>query len=185
MKIGYARVSTETQSLDLQIDALKNEGCERIYSDVCSSVKIKRPDLEKALDQLRKGDVLVIWRLDRLGRSIKELIELSSVIDSRGAELVSLNESIDTSSIGGRLLFHIFASLAEFERNLIIDRTNAGLEAARSRGRVGGRPVKLSEAKRNEAVSLYHSKKLPIQSICDLYGISRACLYRYVSSNDK
>src|SRR5947208_8361855 len=140
MQIGYARISTGEQTLHLQEDALQKAGCDRLFTDTASGAKAERPGLAKALEQLRAGDALVVWRLDRLGRSLRHLIDTLTDLDKRGIGFKSLTENIDTTTPGGRLIFHIFGSLAEFERDLIRERTNAGLAAARSRGRTGGRP---------------------------------------------
>src|SRR5919201_955449 len=140
MNIGYARVSTQDQTLDLQKDALTKAGCERLFSDTASGASTERKGLEQALGQLREGDTLVVWRLDRLGRSLPHLIETVTALEQRGIGFRSLTESIDTTTSGGKLIFHIFGALAEFERNLIRERTLAGLAAARARGRSGGRP---------------------------------------------
>lgn len=180
MLIGYARVSTEDQSLDLQRDALKACGCERVYEDKASGAKTDRPGLTKALEHLRDGDTLVVWRLDRLGRSLKDLIERAEELKARGVGLKSLQESIDTTSSGGQLIFHMFGALAEFERNLVRERTQAGLSAARARGRMGGRKKLLDRQKRRHAVELYRSKKHTVKEICGLMGIARATLYAYV-----
>jgi DNA invertase Pin-like site-specific DNA recombinase len=137
MLIGYARVSTLEQDVALQIDELKNAGCDRIFRDKVSGTKTERPGLQEALDFLRKGDSLVVWRLDRLGRSLRHLIDTVSALEERGIGFRSLQEAIDTTTSGGRLIFHIFGALAEFERNLIRERTMAGLRAARARGRMG------------------------------------------------
>ena len=182
MKIGYARVSTIEQNLDLQNDALKKEGCERIITDEMSGATINRPGLIQLKDILRKGDTLVVWRLDRLGRSLKDLISWINELNEMGVEFKSLQESIDTSSATGRLIFHIFGALSEFERNLIRERTMAGLEAARARGRKGGRPKKLSEDKRLMAIALYETKKHPIKQICEMVGISKPTLYEYLKA---
>ncbi|MGH0002040.1 recombinase family protein [Pseudovibrio ascidiaceicola] len=180
MLVGYARVSTEDQSLDLQHDALLAAGCERIYDDKISGAKAERPGLTMALDQLRDGDTLVVWRLDRLGRSLKDLITRAEELKERGVGLKSLQESIDTSSSGGQLIFHMFSALAEFERNLIRERTQAGLSAARARGRKGGRKKALSFEKRAHAVELYRSRQHTVHEICNLMEISRATLYAYI-----
>lgn len=140
MKIGYARVSTRDQKADLQVDALKQAGCERIYQDIASGAKSARPELDKLLANVRPGDAVVIWKLDRLGRSLKHLVELVGELAERKVGLQSLNDPIDTTHAQGRLVFNLFASLAEFERELIRERTQAGLSAARARGRIGGRP---------------------------------------------
>ncbi len=143
MLVGYARVSTTEQTLDLQFDALKKAGCSKIFTDTASGAKTERKGLDEALSYVREGDTLVVWRLDRLGRSLTHLIETVSQLDNRKIGFKSLTEQIDTTTSGGKLIFHIFGALAEFERNLIRQRTNAGLQAARARGRVGGRPKKL------------------------------------------
>src|SRR5659263_131198 len=142
--LGYARVSTTDQDAALQVDALNAAGCYRVFVDTISGSLEHRPELEKLLDQIRPGDTLVVWRLDRLGRSIRHLIDQLQVLSARGVGFRSLQETIDTTSPGGRLVFHVFAALAEFERDLIRERTNAGLAAARARGRTGGRPSSLS-----------------------------------------
>ena len=184
MLIGYARVSTDDQNLDLQKDALKKAGCERIFEDLQSGAKAKRPGLASALEFARPGDTIVIWRLDRLGRSLKNLIELVSQLETSGVGLKSLQESLDTSSSSGKLIFHIFGALAEFERNLIRERTQAGLEAARARGRMGGRPKALDASDREIAVKLYKEKNLTVSRICKTMGISKPTLYKYVHSSD-
>lgn len=180
MLIGYARVSTEDQSLDLQRDALTASGCERVFEDKVGGTKTDRPGLNRALEQLRKGDTLVVWRLDRLGRSLKDLILRAETLKERGVGLQSLQESIDTTSSGGQLIFHMFGALAEFERNLIRERTHAGLSAARARGRMGGRRKVLDLRQRRHAVELYRSRKHTVKEICALMGIARATLYSYV-----
>jgi len=180
MLIGYARVSKEDQNLELQKDALKKAGCEDIFEDHISGSRQQRPGLQALLGYIRKGDTLVVWRLDRLGRSLKDLISLFDLLSSKGIEIKSLNECLDTSSSSGKLIFHLFAALAEFERNLIRERTFAGLEAARARGRKGGRPKKLSEDERSVSVQLYREKKYTIRKICHMMGISRPTLYKYV-----
>ena len=177
MKIGYARTSTLDQHLDLQLDALKNCGCEKIFQEQVSSVKDKRPQLESCLQALRAGDTLYIWRLDRLGRNLKDLINIVNQLQAMGCELVSLKESIDTSTTSGKLTFHLFASLAEFERELIKERTLAGLKAAAERGRKGGRPRVMDEKKIEQARAL-HRSKIPIAEICETLDISKGTLYR-------
>lgn len=183
MFIGYARVSTDDQNLNLQHDALKNSGCEKIFDDQITGSKIQRPGLDAILEFARTGDVIVVWRLDRLSRSLKDLIEMVALLDSKKIGLRSLQESIDTSSSSGKLIFHIFGALAEFERNLIRERTHAGLEAARARGRSGGRPKKLSKDKENLALKLYEDKKHSIAQICNLIGVSKPTLYKYIKIN--
>ena len=178
--IGYARISTEDQNLDLQRDALSRAGCTRIYEDRKSGAKAERPGLTLALEVVRAGDQLVVWRLDRLGRSLSDLIGLIRALDARGVELRSLTEGIDTSTINGKFTFHLFAALAEFERALIRERTQAGLAAARARGRKGGRPKALDAGKRRHAVALYRGKQHTIAEICRLMGISKPTLYNYL-----
>ncbi len=183
MLIGYARVSTHDQNLDLQKDALNKADCEKIYIDKKTGSHINRDGLEKALEILRAGDTLVVWRLDRLARSLKHLIELITDLEERKVGFKSLTESIDTTTSGGKLIFHIFGALAEFERGVIADRTRAGLAAARARGRLGGRPSKLSPKQQKHAVKLYKKKKLPIKEICHIMGISKQPLYSYITKS--
>lgn len=180
MLIGYARISTHDQNLDLQRDALEQAGCTRIYEDRLSGAASARPGLEKLREVLRTGDTLVVWRLDRLGRSLKDLIAWITWLEDQGVGLRSLTESIDTTTSGGRLIFHIFGALAEFERTLIRDRTQAGLAAARARGRKGGRRPVLNADKRALAVRLYEERQMPINRICAMMGISKPTLYSYV-----
>lgn len=184
MLIGYARVSTDDQNLDLQRDALKANGCERIFEDKASGAKAERPALSALIDTLRAGDTVVIWRLDRLGRSIKDLIHLVERLAEAGVALRSLQENIDTSTIGGELVFHLFAALAQFERKLIQERTQAGLSAARARGRMGGRPKRLDPAKQALALRLYHERTHTIEEICRMMGISKSTLYNYLEAVD-
>lgn len=184
MLIGYARVSTEDQHLDLQRDALHKAGCERIFEDRKSGAKVDRPGLVAALEYARSGDQFVVWRLDRLGRSLSDLIALVRRMEAAGVQLRSLAEGIDTSTINGKLTFHLFAALAEFERALVRERTKAGLEAARARGRMGGRKHRLSADKRRHAVGLYRAKEKTIGEICRLMGISKPTLYAYVAEAD-
>jgi DNA invertase Pin-like site-specific DNA recombinase len=181
MLIGYARVSTIEQNISLQIDELKKAGCKRIFRDKASGVKSERPGLAEGLDFLREGDSLVVWRLDRLGRSLRHLIDTVSELEERGIGFRSLQESIDTTTSGGRLIFHIFGALAEFERNLIRERTMAGLRAARARGRVGGRPRKLDAKKTQLAYQLYDEKKYAVKEICQMLGVSKPTLYAYLA----
>ena len=180
MLIGYARVSTHEQNLDLQKDALRDTGCEKIFVDELSGTNAARPGLQQAMDQLRESDVLVVWRLDRLGRSLRNLIELVAHLEEKKVGFQSIQESMDTSSSGGKLIFHVFGALAEFERNLIRDRTNAGLAAARARGRTGGRPKKLDEQQRQLAIRLY-KEKIPIPDILKTMKVSKSTLYTYIS----
>jgi DNA invertase Pin-like site-specific DNA recombinase len=177
---AYARVSTHEQNLDLQKDALKRTGCKKNIEDVVSGKAQTRSGLDRAREMLREGDVLVVWRLDRLGRSLKHLIELMAELEKQKIGFQSLQESIDTTTPGGKLVFHIFGTLAQFERNLIRERTNAGLKAARARGRNGGRPKKLSAQQRALAIDLYNQKKHGVAEICRSLGISKPTLYAYV-----
>jgi DNA invertase Pin-like site-specific DNA recombinase len=172
------------QNVAPQIDQLKDAGCERIFSDKASGAKTERPGLQEALDFLREGDMLIVWRLDRLGRSLKHLLETVSELEERGIGFRSLQESIDTTTSGGRLIFHIFGALAEFERNLIRERTMAGLRAARARGRVGGRPRKLDAKKTELAYRLYDEKKYAVKEICQMLGISKPTLYGYLARRE-
>ena len=181
MLIGYARVSTDDQNLDLQRDALRLAGCEKIYEDRISGAKAARPGLAMALEVARDGDVLTVWRLDRLGRSLHDLILLGRKLDEAGIGLMSVQEKIDTSSSGGRLVFHMYGALAEFERALVRERTRAGLDAARARGRKGGRKHRLTPERRAHAVDLYRAKDKTVREICRLMGISKPTLYAYVA----
>jgi DNA invertase Pin-like site-specific DNA recombinase len=180
MLIGYARVSTFDQNPDLQKDALEKAGCEKIFTDTISGTVAQRPGLTKAKEQLRQGDTLVVWRLDRLGRSLKDLIEWINYLDTEGVALRSLQESIDTTTAAGKLVFHVFGALAEFERQLILERTQAGLSAARARGRLGGRPKTLNGDKKQLVIDLYNEKKLTVKKICEMMNISKPTLYSYV-----
>lgn len=161
MLIGYARVSTADQKLDLQNDALTKAGCERIFTDTAGGAGAERTGLEQALSFARKGDTIVVWKLDRLGRSLRHLVETLAALRDRGIGFRSLQESIDTTTSGGKLVFHVFAALAEFERDLIRERTRAGLDAARARGKKGGRRPKLDDKKRAQALILHHDKSTP------------------------
>src|SRR6266478_4407286 len=188
MLIGYARVSTQEQTLDLQKDALEKIGCIKIFSDVISGAKAERTGLHEALTYVREGDTLVVWRLDRLGRSLKHLIETITNLNNRKIGFKSITESIDTTTSGGKLIFHIFGALAEFERDIIRERTNAGLQAARARGRLGGRPKAktLNTSKKvTLAQSLYDNKNNTIDEICKTLNISRSTLYRYINAGQK
>jgi DNA invertase Pin-like site-specific DNA recombinase len=166
---------------DLQRDALEKAGCEQIFTDTVSGTKDRRPGLEDALSHLRAGDTLVVWRLDRLGRSLRHLIDTVTDLQERGIGFKSLTESIDTTTSGGKLVFHIFGALAEFEREIIRERTKAGLTAARSRGRTGGRQYKLTPKQVAIARQLY-AGNTPVKEICPTLGISRATFYRYVEA---
>ncbi|WP_205231506.1 recombinase family protein [Azospira oryzae] len=178
MKIGYARVSTQDQTAALQLDALRAAGCERIFEETASGANADRPGLADALAFARPGDVLVIWRLDRLGRSLRDLIDLAADLREREVGLSSLQEAIDTTTAGGKMLFHIMAALAEFERNLIQERTTAGLAAARARGRKGGRPG-ISPAVKEAIKSAAADPTANITAVCEALGINRATFYRH------
>ncbi len=180
MLIGYARVSTHDQNPQLQTDALTAAGCERIFTDTISGATKQRPELDELRNFIRSGDTLVVWRLDRLGRSLKDLIEWVEWMAANGIAFKSLTESIDTSTSGGKLIFSIFGAIAEFERNLIQERTRAGLNAARARGRLGGRPKKLDAKQIALAKKLYASKEHTIVEICQAVGVSKATLYKYL-----
>jgi len=180
MRIGYARVSTGEQKMDLQIDALEDAECERIYKETTSGAAKSRAELERCLEELRDGDTLVVWRLDRFGRSLKDLVSKMEALEEKGADFVSLTEGIDTTTAQGRLTFHIFGALAEFERELSRERTMAGLKAARERGRVGGRPRALDEEDLPQIQSLMQNPDVSTKQICERFGISKATLYRYV-----
>jgi len=183
MLIGYARVSTDDQHLNLQYDALQKAGCEKVYSDQQSGATTERPGLSTVFEVVRPGDTLVIWRLDRLGRSLKHLIYLVEQLDKREVGLKSLQENIDTTTSGGRLVFHLFGALAEFERTLIRERTQAGVNAARARGRQGGRPKLLEPNKRELAIRLHREQKHSIAEICAMMGISKSTLYNYLAES--
>jgi DNA invertase Pin-like site-specific DNA recombinase len=180
MLIGYARVSTIDQNTDLQTDALKTAGCQKIFIDKISGVKSDRPELNKLKEQLREGDTLVVWRLDRLGRSLRDLIDWMNYLEKEKVTLKSLKESIDTGNPTGKLIFHIFGALSEFERNLIVERTNAGLKAARARGIKGGRKPKLDAAKQKTAQTMYDSRNHTIKEICETLKITKPTLYKYL-----
>ncbi len=183
MLVGYARVSTADQNLDLQKDALQAAGCERLFTDTASGAKAERPGLTQALKECRKGDTLVVWKLDRLGRSLPHLVATVRDLIAREVGFKSLQESIDTTTSGGKLIFHIFASLAEFERDLIRERTNAGLSAARARGRKGGRPKGVMDRnKQKAAMALKKDSSRSIAEICQILGVCRNTYYKYVRS---
>jgi DNA invertase Pin-like site-specific DNA recombinase len=185
MLIGYARVSTHEQTLNLQRDALEKAGCTKIFTDTASGAKTEREGLEQALVYVRKGDTLVVWRLDRLGRSLPHLITTLTGLEERGIGFKSLTENIDTTTSGGKLIFHIFGALAEFERNLIRERTLAGLAAARARGRKGGRPKSLTPEQIRIAQALYDDPTNAIADICRTLKITRFTLYRYIKTGDR
>lgn len=179
MLLGYARVSTEDQTPELQLQALKKAGCKRVYEEKASGAQRDRPQLSAALEYMREGDTLVVWRLDRLARSLKQLIETVESFEPRGMHLRSLTEGIDTSTLNGRLVFHIFGALAEFERGLIRERTIAGLAAARANGRVGGRPRTITDKQLKAARTLLTAGDMTVAEIAKQIGTSPATLYRY------
>jgi DNA invertase Pin-like site-specific DNA recombinase len=181
MRIGYARVSTPEQKLDLQTEALRSAGCEPLFTDTVSGAKAERPGLQQALAACQAGDTLVVWKLDRLGRSLPHLVQTVRDLGDRGVGFQSLRESIDTTSSGGKLVFHLFAALAEFERDLIRERTHAGLSAARARGRKGGRPKGVNQAKQRAALALKQDPRYSIREICQMVGISRNTYYKYTT----
>src|SRR2546426_990759 len=188
MNVGYARVSTQEQTLNLQKDALEKIGCSKIFTDTASGATTQRLGLDEALAYVREGDTLVVWRLDRLGRSLKHLIETITHLNNRKVGFKSITENIDTTTSGGKLIFHIFGALAEFERDIIRERTNAGLQAARARGRLGGRPkAKTLNTPKKVAMaqSLYEDKNNTIDEICKTLNISRSTLYRYIQTPAK
>lgn len=182
MKFGYARVSTMAQNLDMQTDALIQAGCDELFTEKVSGAYCKnRPELTRLLNFVRKGDVIVIWKLDRLGRSLVDLVRIVNSLKEKGVELISLRDHLDTQSPGGKLIFHMMAALSEFERDMISERTRAGLEAAKARGRVGGRPKGMSEelkAKAPIVSSLYKQGEVPNREIAKTMGISIGSIYR-------
>jgi DNA invertase Pin-like site-specific DNA recombinase len=185
MLIGYARVSTDDQNLDLQRDALEKAGCEQIFTDRVSGTKAERKGLTEALSHLRAGDTLVVWRLDRLGRSLRHLIDTVTTLQEREIGFKSLQESIDTTTSGGKLVFHIFGALAEFEREIIRERTKAGLTAARARGKSGGRPKALTEKQVQMLNKLAADRTNSVEEICKTLEISRTTFYRYVKADQR
>ena len=181
MKIGYARVSTDAQETHLQMDALTRAKCSRVYEEKASGAKADRPELMKLLDNARKGDVVVVWKLDRLARSLRQLIDTAVLLNERGVELHSLTENINTTTPSGKLTFHIFAALSEFERDILRQRVNAGLKAARKRGRIGGRPRALGEADLKKARALLRSGDYSRVQVAEDLGVSRHTLWRALS----
>jgi DNA invertase Pin-like site-specific DNA recombinase len=181
MKIGYARVSTDAQETHLQMDALKRAKCSRVYEEKSSGAKMDRPELMKLLDSARKGDVVIVWKLDRLARSLRQLIDTTGMLNERGVEFHSLTENINTTTPSGKLTFHIFAALAEFERDILRQRVNAGLKAARRRGRVGGRPKALAEADLKKARALLRSGDYTKVQVAEELQVSRHTLWRALS----
>ena len=185
MKIGYARISTQDQSLAMQVEALKKAGCDQVHEEIASGAKTARPVLDEIMRNIRENDTLVIWKLDRLGRNLAHLIQLATTLMDKKIGLISLNDPIDTSTAQGRMVFGIFASLAEFERELIRERTEAGLKSARARGRVGGRPKGLSDAAKEKAViaeALYKDGSISVKKIAEQLDISKTTLYLYLRS---
>lgn len=181
MLVGYARVSTQDQHVALQEDALHQVGCEKIFIDTVSSRQVERPGLSDAFKVLRSGDTLVVWKLDRLGRSLSHLVSVINTLQQQGIHFKSLQENIDTTSGVGKLVFHLFAALAEFEHDLICERTRAGLDAARARGRLGGCPKSLNAKQIAQAKALYKAKELTVKDICALMRIGKTTFYRYLN----
>ncbi|MCI1437024.1 MAG: recombinase family protein [Acetobacter indonesiensis] len=179
-RIGYARVSTDDQHLDLQRDALTQAGCGVIYEETASGKNAVRPELEQCRKALRAGDSLVVWRLDRLGRSLPDLVQIVADLEQQGVGFESLAEKIETASAAGKLVFHVFAALAEFERGLIRERTQAGLASARARGRVGGRKPKLDDQQVREIKALLRDPDIQVAEVARRYGVSRTTLYKHV-----
>ena len=182
--IGYARVSTQDQNADMQDDELLKAGCQKVFMDKASGVATERPQLTAALEYLREGDVLVVWRLDRLGRSLKHLVTVVADLEERNVGFRSLHESIDTTTPAGKLIFHVFAALAEFERDLIRERTVSGLAASRARGRMGGRKPSLSPKKVQVARQMYASGDSTVAEIAKVLGVSRATIYRHLDGGN-
>ena len=180
MNVGYARVSTTDQNPELQLDALTGNGCDKVFVEKASGAQRDRPELLAALEYAREGDTIVVWRLDRLARSIKQLIETVENLEARGVGFKSLTEAIDTTTNGGRLVFHIFAALAEFERGIIRERTMAGLEAARARGRTGGRPPALSEADLTAARAMLKANGISVADVAARLNVAPSTLYRHL-----
>lgn len=184
MKIGYARVSTDDQDSALQLDALNSSGCERIYSESISGKQKNRPELERMLDSLRAGDTVVVWRLDRLGRSLKDLIELLDNFKNNGIQFISLTEQIDTTSAMGELVFHMIGAIAQFERRLISERIKAGLDAARARGRKGGRKPKMSESDIKKAKAMLLDPEVTKSEVAQHFKVSRPTLNKSINMVD-
>ena len=180
MLVGYARVSTQDQKPELQLDALKAAGCEKVFVEKASGAQRERPELKAALDYMRDGDTLVVWKLDRLARSMKQLIETVEGLEEGGVGFRSLTEAIDTTTAGGKLVFHVFGALAEFERSIIRERTRAGLDAARARGRKGGRPPKLKESDLKAARAMLADKSITVEEVAKHLRVSPATLYRHL-----
>jgi DNA invertase Pin-like site-specific DNA recombinase len=183
MVVGYARISTHVQNLELQLSALKKAGCKKLYQDKISGTKTNRPGLTLALEVVRKGDMLVVWKLDRLGRTVKGLIDLTKQLQRKGVHFKSITDNIDTSTSSGRFFFHVMASLAQMERELIAERTKAGLAAARAKGRVGGRKRKMTQSKIESAKKLLAAGTLP-KDVAQNLGVSVATLYRWIPASE-
>src|SRR5208283_4721129 len=182
MLVGYARVSTQDQNLELQLKALKKIGCKKLYQDQISGAKNNRPGLQLALEVLRKGDTLVVWKLDRLGRTVKGLVDLVNKLHQNGTHFKSITDNVDTSTPSGRFFFHIMASLAQMERELVAERTRAGLAAARAQGRIGGRKRKMTKSKMESAKKLLSSGTLP-KDVARNLGVSIPTLYRWIPAS--
>ena len=180
MYVGYARVSTQDQNIELQIDALQEAGCEEVYQEKISGTKSDRPALEVCIRSLRQGDIFVVWKLDRLARSLKDLVSIITILDSKGVGFMSLTESIDTTSAAGKLIFHVFGALAEFEHSLIRERTKAGLQAARARGRKGGRKPALNDSDVRKARAMLIDPHMTKTEVAEHFGVSRVTLNKYL-----
>ncbi|HXZ74010.1 MAG TPA: recombinase family protein [Streptosporangiaceae bacterium] len=179
--IGYARVSTSDQHSHAQTDALHAAGCQKVFTDKASGTLAHRPQLDQALSYLRAGDTLVITKLDRLGRSVRNLKQVADDLNSRGVGLLALHQGIDTTTPGGRLFFHMLAAIAEFEHDLIVERTHDGLAAARTRGRHGGRKAKMTPTRVEQARQMYDSRRYTVQQIADAFGVTRPTIYRHLT----
>ena len=177
MTIGYARVSTYDQNLDLQLDALNKAGCEKIYTDKITGTRFDRPELNELKKILRNGDTVIVWKIDRMGRGLRDMMNLMKEFETNNINFKSLTEPIDTTTPVGKLTFQIFATLAEFERNLIVERTQAGLKAGRARGKVGGRPKKLTDEQEELLRKMHADKTIPIKTILDTFKISKQKMY--------
>jgi len=185
MRVGYARVSSDDQNLDLQLDALRKAGCKKILEDRKSGARADRPGLTRLMETVREGDVVVIWRLDRLGRSLRDLLDLAARLEAEGVGLKCIQDNIDTTSSGGKFIFQVFGALAEFERNIIKERTQAGLAAARARGRTGGRPKALDSKEQRLLVKLHKAREHSIAQLCRMFNISKPTLYSYLEAADQ
>lgn len=181
MLVGYVRISKNEQNMFLQKDALYRVGCQKLFGEILSGLKKDKPKLNEALQYLKSGDTLIVWRLDRISRSLKELLEIVTALELKGVNFKSLQECIDTSTSTGKFMFHIFGALAEFESNIIRERTKAGLAAARERGRKGGRPKILNKDQQKFVSKLYQNKKYTVEQLCEIMGISRPTLYKYIA----